>query len=77
MGFSLYNLFKSGLLITNAIAILHPKRFLAKYGYDRMDPSSGASMQNQIVGFLTAVAYLKIPLIIVNCLVIMIEMVAG
>lgn len=78
MGFSLYNLFKAGLLCANAVAILHPKRFLAKYGYDRMDPSGGtASIKNQIVGFLGAVSYLKIPLIIVNSLVILIEIVAG
>ena len=25
MGFSLYNMFKAGLLLTNAVAILHPK----------------------------------------------------
>lgn len=28
MGFSLYNLFKAGLLMANAITVLNPKRFL-------------------------------------------------
>ena len=28
MGFSLYNLFKAGLLVANAVTILNPKRFL-------------------------------------------------
>jgi hypothetical protein len=30
MGFTLWNLLKAGLLMTNAIAVLHPKRFLRK-----------------------------------------------
>lgn len=77
MGFSIYNLFKAGLLITNAVAILHPRRFLAKYGFDRVSPEAGASAQNQIAGFLQAVAYLKVPLIAINFLVILIEMIAG
>ena len=77
MGFSIYNFFKAGLLVTNAVAILHPRRFLAKYGFDRVDPEGGASLQNQVAGFLHAVAYLKVPLIAVNFLVILIEMIAG
>jgi hypothetical protein len=28
MGLTLYNLFKSGLLVANAAAVLHEKRFL-------------------------------------------------
>jgi len=30
MGFSLYNLFKAGLLVANAVTVLNPKRFLKK-----------------------------------------------
>lgn len=30
MGFTLWNLFKSGLLVTNGVAVLHRKRFLRK-----------------------------------------------
>ena len=78
MGFSLYNLFKAGLLATNAIAILHPKRFLARYKLDQIDPSSGpASVGNQMVGFLQAVSYLRIPLIAVNIFIIFIEIIIG
>ena len=32
MGFTLYNLFKAGLLATNGVVILHPKRFLSRLG---------------------------------------------
>jgi len=77
MGFSLYNLFKAGLLVTNALVVLHPKRFLAKLGMDKISLDSGATAKNQIVGLLQAVAYLKVPLIICNTLVIFIELVAG
>ena len=33
MGFTLYNLFKSGLLVTNGVAVLHRKRFLRNCAY--------------------------------------------
>jgi hypothetical protein len=33
MGFTLYNLFKACLLMINALAILHPQRFLRKCEY--------------------------------------------
>lgn len=64
MGFSLYNLFKAGLLITNGVAILHPKRFLAKVGYsyydnNELNSSDSNPLKAQIVGLLQAVAYLK------------------
>mmetsp|Transcript_30967 Transcript_30967/g.29579 ORF Transcript_30967/g.29579 Transcript_30967/m.29579 type:complete len:82 (+) Transcript_30967:72-317(+) len=80
MGLTLYNIFKAGLLVTNGVAILHPQRFLAKYGYDKMDTSgaeNNSAFKNQIVGLLQASGYLKVPLIAINLLVIIIEMVAG
>ncbi len=78
MGFSIYNLFKAGLLVANGAAILHPKRFLSKYGLagdqilDNPDPVKG-----QVAGLLQAVSYLKVPLIICNILVILVEVLAG
>lgn len=36
MGFSLYNLVKAGLLLTNAVAILHPQRFLGKCKFQQL-----------------------------------------
>lgn len=78
MGFSIYNLFKAGLLIGNGAAILHPKRFLAQHGLageqiqDNPDP-----VKAQIAGLLQAVSYLKVPLIVCNILVILVEVLAG
>ena len=76
MGFSLYNLFKAGLLVTNGLVVLDQRRFLSKYGYDK--PSdNGEAFHNQIYGLLQAVSYLKVPLIVCNTLVILIELTAG
>ena len=78
MGLSLYNLFKAGLLVTNAAAILHPKRLLAKYQLAPGDQVEGMDpLKQQISGLLQAVSYLKVPLIILNLLVILIELVMG
>ena len=81
MGFSLYNLFKAGLLVTNGLVILHPKRFLSKLGLDPRKATDHVDdrsfQQNQIVGLLAAVSYLKVPLIACNILIIFIEIVAG
>ncbi|DAZ93564.1 TPA: hypothetical protein N0F65_009804 [Lagenidium giganteum] len=70
----LWNFFLSSLLLTNAVCILHEKRFLRKYGWDRVDSSEGMTIKNQIVGFLVAMQYLRYPLIIVNILMIMMEL---
>jgi hypothetical protein len=35
MGLSLWNLYEAGLLIVNAIAVLHEERFLSKIGWGR------------------------------------------
>ena len=78
MGFTLYNLFKAGLLATNGVVILHPKRFLSKLGLDEQKTlGEGGALHNQIVGLLQAAAYLKVPLIACNALVIFIELIAG
>lgn len=77
MGFSLYNIFKAGLLLLNAFTILHPKRFLKHYGLDKQDLSEGQTLKNQAVGLLQAVSYLKVPLIVANCFIIIVEILAG
>ncbi|GLE02152.1 hypothetical protein PINS_up010990 [Pythium insidiosum] len=73
----LWGFFLSSLLLTNAVCILHEKRFLRKYGWDKVDPSQGMTIRNQIVGFLVAVQYLRVPLIVVNALMILLQLVMG
>ncbi|CAM9590861.1 unnamed protein product [Pylaiella littoralis] len=74
-GFTLlWKLFKSGLLATNAVTILHKQRFLRKYHLAEVDRSASASaMKNQVVGLIAAVAYLRGPLIVLNTLTCVIE----
>eukprot|EP00752_Nemacystus_decipiens_P013278 g11765.t1 len=62
-------MFKSGLLATNAVTILHRQRFLRKYQLEEVDRSPSASaMKNQLVGLIAAAAYLRGPLIVLNTL---------
>ncbi|KAL7533224.1 hypothetical protein ACHAWF_004401 [Thalassiosira exigua] len=81
MGFSLWNIFKAGLLFTNSILILHRKRFLARHGLDDVnnmgcDPSE-RPFQVQAIGLLQAVQYLKLPVIAANALTIVFELLLG
>ena len=77
MGFSLWSLTKTGLLGTNALAILNENRFLAKYDLHDVSLHDRASIKGQVAGFLTAVRYLRVPLIIVNILAIVMEIFFG
>jgi len=92
MGFSIWNLFKAGLLCTNAALILNRQRFLAKYGLDEFQPIGGSTnnqmmqqpqqqgeipLKNQIVGLLHAVQYLKMPVIALNLLTVLFELILG
>mmetsp|Transcript_16681 Transcript_16681/g.24981 ORF Transcript_16681/g.24981 Transcript_16681/m.24981 type:complete len:84 (+) Transcript_16681:129-380(+) len=81
MGLSLWNIFKSGLLCTNALLILNRPRFLAKYGLDDVQNMGSSPSQNplkyQLVGLLTAVQYLKVPVIVLNIVTIIFEFLLG
>jgi len=78
MGFSLWSLFKAGLLVSNAVTVLNPKRFLARYNLTPADMSEhGSPLKNQVIGLLQATQYLKVPLIVLNLLVIIVELLFG
>mmetsp|Transcript_8106 Transcript_8106/g.19935 ORF Transcript_8106/g.19935 Transcript_8106/m.19935 type:complete len:81 (+) Transcript_8106:21-263(+) len=78
MGFSLWNLFKVGLLLVNSVMILNRPRFLAKHGLDDL---TGVDQSNplkvQLVGLLHAVQYLKPVVIIANVITIVFELILG
>lgn len=57
MGLSLYNLLKACLLIVNALAVLHPHRFLAAYQLDTV--REGTGIKQQIAGMLMATRYMQ------------------
>ncbi|OAO13212.1 Yos1-like protein [Blastocystis sp. ATCC 50177/Nand II] len=75
---SLWNLIKAVLLFVNALAILHEKRFLKKYGWDVVDASYGSNpIKNQCISLLQAVRWLRVPLIFVNFIFIVIDAITG
>ena len=60
MGFTLYNLLKAVLLLTNALAILHPHRFLAAHGLDGAGlADGGGGVKQQVAGLLHATRYMR------------------
>mmetsp|Transcript_18140 Transcript_18140/g.24959 ORF Transcript_18140/g.24959 Transcript_18140/m.24959 type:complete len:83 (+) Transcript_18140:195-443(+) len=81
MGFSLWSIFKAGLLLTNSLMILHRRRFLATYGLDDINnmgcEPSEKPLKAQAVGLLQAVQYLKVPVIAANIVTIVFEMLFG
>ncbi|CAB9521391.1 immediate early response 3-interacting protein [Seminavis robusta] len=81
MGFSLWHLFKAGLLMCNAFLILNRRRFLAKYGLDDMNSQHANASNNPLIqqaaGLLHAVQYLRVPVIVANILTIVFEVLIG
>jgi len=77
MGFSLFNIFKSGLLLVNALLILNRPRFLSKYGLSQTDAFSADPIKTQIIGLVNAVEYLRVPVVACNGITILFEMLLG
>jgi hypothetical protein len=87
MGISIYNLFKAGLLVTNALAVLHPKRFLRAYRLDTVATAPGGPLaapddavspvRAQVAGALAMARALHWPLIFVNALIVVLELIFG
>jgi len=79
MGFSLWSLFKTGLLLTNSLMILNRRRFLSKFGLDDLNSAQASNnpLIAQSVGLLHAVQYLKVPVIVANIITIIFEVILG
>ncbi|XP_003384818.1 PREDICTED: immediate early response 3-interacting protein 1-like [Amphimedon queenslandica] len=82
MAFTLGTLFEAALLVINAIAILNEKYFLKKVGWSTDNRNEGfgdqSSIKSQLISLITAVqTLLRIPLIAVNILVILYELILG
>ncbi|PSC67047.1 immediate early response 3-interacting 1-like [Micractinium conductrix] len=80
---SLWTLLQGALLIMNGLAVLNNERFLEKYGWgfsqmgnNPMGPSPNA-LKYQIIGLLHAAAYMRVPLIVLNTLVVFVKLVFG
>ncbi|ORY66144.1 Yos1-like protein [Pseudomassariella vexata] len=83
--FGFGNLIYTCVLLINAIAVLSEDRFLARIGYSSStyDPAFGAgaeaqSMKGKVVNLISSVRTLtRIPLIAVNVVIILYELVFG
>ena len=76
---SLAEIFVAGLLVANGLAVLNEERFLTKIGWgyeqSRMEP---VSVKKQIISLLHAVRLLfTIPLMALNCIVIVLKLILG
>jgi hypothetical protein len=82
MVFTLGTLFEALLLLVNAIAILNEERFLAKVGWGKDYKNEGFGGQSgvkvQLVNLITSVqTLLRVPLVAVNIMVILYELILG
>ena len=77
MGFSLWSLLKASLLVSNSLTILNRDRFLTTVGLASSQSGSATDPKNQIIGLLQAIQYMKVPLVVLNSIVIAVELLFG
>lgn len=67
------------LLLANALAVLNEDRFLAPRGWSFSDFSGGKtkSFKTQLLGLIYATQHMRVPLILLNSLFIMENLVSG
>mmetsp|Transcript_4114 Transcript_4114/g.6426 ORF Transcript_4114/g.6426 Transcript_4114/m.6426 type:complete len:80 (+) Transcript_4114:208-447(+) len=78
---TLWTFCQSMLLVFNAFAVLNEQRFLEKYGLGHSALTSGhvsaTSPRGQLIGLITATTYMRMPLVVLNSLVILVKMIFG
>ncbi|KAJ1308997.1 hypothetical protein OPQ81_004679 [Rhizoctonia solani] len=92
MGLGLGAIFYVSLLLINAIAVLNEERFLARIGWSSVGPQAqqynqydrtgygegGSEVKSKLINLIGAVrTLLRIPLIVVNIVVILYELAWG
>ncbi|KAF8605361.1 Yos1-like protein [Ceratobasidium sp. AG-I] len=93
MGLGLGTILYVALLLINAIAVLNEERFLARIGWSSLQPAQqfnaqydntgfgdqgGPGVKSRLINLISAVrTLLRIPLIVVNIVVILYELVLG
>jgi len=84
MGFGIYSLIEAGVLLINALAILNEERFLSKIGWsangsqDQFSYGEAPGVKTRLIELISSVRTLmRIPLIFVNSLVIVLELLFG
>uniref|UniRef100_A0A6M2DK33 Immediate early response 3-interacting protein 1 n=1 Tax=Xenopsylla cheopis TaxID=163159 RepID=A0A6M2DK33_XENCH len=79
---TLWNLFEAGLLLLNAVCVLHEERFLAKVGWGANSAVQGfgeaPSVKYQIMNLIRSIRTVtRIPLIFVNIATIIFKLILG
>ncbi|CAK9293060.1 unnamed protein product [Gordionus sp. m RMFG-2023] len=81
MPLSLKCLLESILLFTNAVAILNEKRFLAKIGWNHDSSqtfSDSPGIKSQLINLIKSIQMvMRVPLIFLNIVVIILELILG
>ncbi|ORX88810.1 Yos1-like protein [Basidiobolus meristosporus CBS 931.73] len=82
MVLSLGQLLYFTLFMVNGLAILNEERFLARVGWGKVEPTFGGdpnqSIKAKLINLISAVrTLLRIPLIVLNLLVIVYELLLG
>ncbi|KAH0288570.1 hypothetical protein E4T48_07326 [Aureobasidium sp. EXF-10727] len=83
--FGLGGLFYVSVLLVNAIAILSEDRFLARIGWGSVQqepafggPADNTSVKSKVINLIASVRTLmRIPLIVINTLIIVYELILG
>ncbi|KFM27935.1 Immediate early response 3-interacting protein 1, partial [Auxenochlorella protothecoides] len=72
------------VLAVNAAAILNNDRFLERHGWGFSQLGGGAAgthspgaLKQQIIGALHATQYLRVPLVVVNVIIILVKLLFG
>jgi|Transcript_25343 hypothetical protein len=81
---TLWTLVQASLMFANGFAVLNNDRFLERYGWGYSALHSGVGnfseagrMKKSIIGFLHASSYLRVPLIVLNIVVIFVKVLFG
>ncbi|KAK9820909.1 hypothetical protein WJX74_005335 [Apatococcus lobatus] len=80
---SLWTLLQASILFANGLAVLNNERFLEKNGWgwsqmhsnNQIGGGGSGPLKSQVIGLLHAVAYLQVPLIVFNSVVIFVKMI--
>ncbi|XP_038692922.1 protein transport protein yos1-like [Tripterygium wilfordii] len=77
MGF--WTLLEGLLLFANALAILNEDRFLARRGWTLAELPGGRrnSLKGQMIGLIHACQYMRLPLMILNIIIIVVKLFSG
>ena len=78
---SLWTLLQSVLLVANAFAVLNEERFLEPKNLSQSAITSGYvsahGFKGQLIGFIYAASYLRMPLLAANAIVIFVKVLFG